>query len=121
MKPRFFMLVVAVSVGAIFLVTGCSGRDSEETLSVSVAAAALFESDVLPVINDSCKPCHTRGTGTENLTVYDTAKKKIEKIIDRINREEDSTGFMPVGGKKLTDYELLLFASWRDGGLAGHI
>ena len=89
----------------------------DRAVTISIRRSVAFSDDILPIIRGRCAPCHTRGTGTENLTVYATAQKKIEKILDRINRGQGSRGFMPLDGDKLPESELYLFSRWQDDGL----
>jgi hypothetical protein len=70
-----------------------------------------FADDILPILNASCTSCHS------TFSNYNTAKSKINTIIDRINRVQGSTGFMPKNGTKLPQNQLDLIQQWLDDGL----
>jgi|GEM_PF-1074003 len=76
-----------------------------------------YDTDIKPIINNNCMPCHVNGGGNTNYTVYTAAKNNINAIIDRVNRTQGSGGFMPKVGSKLSSVELSALAQWKTDGL----
>ena len=111
-----------VSIAVVVLLAvlaGCttSDKNAETTkLSDDVESVVTFSQDIKPLLQEKCSPCHAGGNQV-TLTQYDNAKAKIDAIIDRINREEGSSGFMPRGRDKLSAPEINLFESWRSAGI----
>lgn len=71
----------------------------------------FFTNDIKPLIQSKCSGCHTTGPNTK-YNVYATASSGINSIINRINRDQGTTGFMPKGANKLSSAELALFQQW---------
>lgn len=86
------------------------------TISVRIPPPVTFVSDIRPVIQGSCAPCHTGGS-QPNLTVYANAKQRIGNILGRITLSEGSADFMPRGRSKLSASRIELFEEWQSDGL----
>ena len=69
---------------------------------------AYYSESVLPIMKQSCITCHsgTNPSGNLLLTEFTSVKTSMGKTLDRVNREEGSAGFMPLGGEKLTNSDL---------------
>jgi hypothetical protein len=89
----------------------------DRAVEIIVRAFVTFNDDIKPLVEFRCAPCHTFGTGTENLTVYETAAKKPDKIVTRIELPSTDRLAMPPGGPQLTELNRSLFIRWRDEGL----
>lgn len=78
-----------------------------------------YTNDVLPLIQARCSPCHlpTKGGNKANFENYASASKYAAQMIDRIQIEKGSRGFMPMKGEKLSAEEITVFKKWVDGGM----
>ncbi len=88
------------------------------TINVTALKKITFTDDIQPIIMSSCSPCHAYG-GSEKTYVssYDNAKADIDNIINRINRDQGTAGFMPMSGTKLDAATIALFEQWKTEGL----
>ena len=109
-KPGAYKIPVTVSndVGEVRI---------DSAVELTVRAFVTFNDDIKPLVEYRCAPCHTFGTGTENLTVYETAAKKPDKILTRIQLPSTDRRAMPPGGPQLSELDRSLFVRWRDEGL----
>ncbi len=92
----------------------------EEVFTIEVEKAndeaISYQADIRPLVNNRCAPCHITGVETK-WTEYNNTRRHIDDIIDRIQRSEGSTGFMPQSGSKLPQSEIDLYIQWRADGL----
>jgi hypothetical protein len=63
---------------------------------------------VTPILSQNCYSCHSGSapSGGLNLSTYESVLTSMETILDRVNRDEGSSGFMPSGGSKLSVSDL---------------
>jgi hypothetical protein len=72
-----------------------------------------YENDVKPILVNHCAPCHVAGgTHPSKYDNYTVAWDDICGIIDRVGSTQGSARFMPKGGSKLSDEEILLLNQW---------
>ena len=71
-----------------------------------------FASEIKPILNGNCTGCHS------NYSDYTSTKNDVDKILNRIQRQPGSTGFMPQGGQALTAAQIELIKKWKADGLA---
>ena len=76
-----------------------------------------FSVHIRPLLNTHCGECHSAGTSQTNYLDYDNSKNAITSILDRIQREEGASGFMPRNGNKLPQESIDLIQQWQDEGL----
>jgi hypothetical protein len=96
---------------------GISGSAINVVINVS-ALKTTYVADAKPIFVANCAPCHVGTGGNVNKwDQYDQAKAKINGILDRIQREPGSTGFMPNGGTKLSADKIAILKKWLDDGL----
>lgn len=107
------MKKVLVFLFSSLFVMSCT-NDSESDLQeeTSTTVEAKFTSDILPMIESKCKPCHVSGGSNTNYSSVANSKGAIVEIVNRINREASEQGFMPQGGTKLSTVELGKFDDW---------
>ena len=90
-------------------------------INVIVTVNALkttYNADVKSIFVASCTPCHlTGGANPNKWDQYAQAKAKINSILDRVQREQGATGFMPRGGSKLSAEKIAILKKWVDDGL----
>jgi len=77
-----------------------------------------YNADVKPIFVANCTPCHmAAGYNSLKLDQYAQSKAKINSILDRVQRNPGSTGFMPNGGTKLSDEKIAILKKCLDDGL----
>ena len=84
-----------------------------------VVAKVTYDKDIKTILVTNCTPCHLAGGANPNKwDQYDMAKSKIDKILDRIQREPGTTGFMPRNGTmKLSADNIAKLKQWVTDGL----
>jgi mono/diheme cytochrome c family protein len=110
MKTKLFLLAV-FSVSLIL--TSCS-KDEDEPAVTKVT----YNNAAKSVLVTNCAPCHvTEGANPNKWDDYNTAKAKIDAILDRVNRDATAAGFMPNGGAKLSASKIDILTQWKADGL----
>ena len=103
---------------AVLLVTAFQFCHSTKQAQ-GAAAKVSFASNVQPIIQGSCSPCHIAGQGrAKALNSYDAAKTNVDEIIARVKRNPEDKGFMPMRHPKLSDSTIAVFERWKETGLA---
>jgi hypothetical protein len=109
-KVVFFSLI---AVGAIFQFCSSSKKAQSSVAKVSYA------SNVQPIIQANCSPCHIPPQGrAKPLNTYEAAKANGDSILARINRRPEEKGFMPMRHPKLPDSTIAVFQRWKEAGFA---
>ena len=70
-----------------------------------------FSTDIKPLIDSKCASCHP------TYSEYETSKINIDEILNRVQLNEGTRGFMPKGGTKLSNESIQLLKDWLDTGL----
>ncbi len=77
-----------------------------------------YNADVKSILVASCAPCHLAGGANPNKwDQYDHTKAKINSILDRVQRDVGSAGFMPRNGAKMPADKIAILKKWVDDGL----
>lgn len=88
--------------------------------STSKRAAAIpkvnYITDVQPLINEKCAPCHTTGNKKKLLT-FEDSKESIDDMIARVHLNPGEKGFMPFKKEKLSDSLINVLVKWKSDGL----
>lgn len=71
-----------------------------------------FMNDIKPILVSNCTGCHS------NYNDYTSTKNDVDKILNRIQRQPGTTGFMPQGGQSLPAAQIELIMKWKADGLA---
>jgi len=96
---------------------GVAGSAISVVITVN-AAKITYLADVKPIMTASCGACHLAGgTNPNKFDEYTPTKTKIATIIDRVKREQGSTGFMPRNGTKLSADKIAILEKWVADGL----
>jgi uncharacterized membrane protein len=98
----------------------CKPTQQATTLSVIPTNAVSYATDIRPLMQKSCTPCHFPQHGFKKmLDTHEAAKANINEIIRRIQLSVMDEQFMPFKSKKLllTAEEIKLFQEWVAGGL----
>ena len=107
------VLFSLIALGALFQF--CSSPKNAQTVA---PAKVTFASNVQPIIQNSCSPCHIAGQGKATpLNSFDAAKAHADEIVDRIKRNPGEKGFMPMRHPKLSDSTINVFVQWKEDGL----
>ncbi len=84
-----------------------------------VVAKITYDKDIKPILLTNCTPCHLAGGANPNKwDQFAMASSKITSIIDRVQREPGTTGFMPRNGTmKLSADNIAKLKQWVTDGL----
>jgi cytochrome c553 len=84
---------------------------------LAAPVAVNYETNVQPIIQTSCAPCHIAGKGNKkSLDNYLAAKDNVDEILARIQKSPTEKGFMPVMHDKLPDATIAVIANWKAAG-----
>lgn len=109
-----------VSVALVLFTTAfvfqfCS---SSKKAAIAAPTAFTYESNVKPVIQSNCAPCHIAGKGNKkSLDNFADASGAAGDIIARIQKNPGEHGFMPMRNPKLSDSTIAVFVDWQKSGL----
>ena len=76
-----------------------------------------YATNLQPTIAGNCSPCHVGQAKSGHLDTYLDAKKRIDDMITRIQKNPTEKGFMPFKHAKLPDSTIQVFVKWRNDGL----
>ncbi len=82
--------------------------------------ATSFVTDVQPLIQAKCSPCHlpSKGGFKTSFETYAAAQKYAAAMVVRIEKNPGESGFMPFKQTKLSAEEIAVFKKWvSDGAL----
>ena len=79
--------------------------------------AITFTKNIKAIITSNCNSCDGANGNQTNFTNYDNAKTGADGILNRIQREEGTSGFMPRNGSKLSQEDINLIKQWKTDGL----
>ncbi|HET9825328.1 MAG TPA: hypothetical protein VFP87_08340 [Chitinophagaceae bacterium] len=117
MKKYFAM---ATALVAVILLSNCHSakKTAGKTTAKSTMPAVTYHTNMETVIANNCSPCHfpSKGGNKTPFDSYDAAKKNIDSMIVRIEKNPSEKGFMPFKRPKLSDSTITLFKQWRDAG-----
>ena len=113
-KPSPVMTLLFFGIMMLFLYS-CKKEEliSEPELE-DTSLGTKFLVHIRPLLNTHCGECHSAGTSQTNYLDYDNAKNAITSILDRIQREEGASGFMPRNGNKLPQESIDLIQQLQD-------
>jgi len=82
--------------------------------------AVSYATDIVPIMQRSCTPCHypAQGGRKEPLDSYAAVSNHIDEMIARVSMSKLNPKYMPYNGKKdaLSPEEIELFKAWVAGG-----
>ena len=107
------ILILLVLLIGVFQFCSSSKKAQGATM-----AKTTYATNVQPIIQASCSPCHIPPQGrAKPLNTYDAAKANADDIIARVGRNPEDKGFMPMKHPKLADSTISVFVKWKEGGL----
>ena len=108
MRKILFSLMVICAL--CFLQSHNNATTYKEPTTVSYAK------DIVPILQNSCTPCHFPPDGRkEPLDSYEAVKKNIVEVIERVKLPTDHRKFMPFKSKKpvLSDSLIVVLETWQ--------
>ncbi len=88
----------------------------DESASTNVVKPTVFyEANILPIIQQSCMPCHSSSSQGLHLDSYLGVKEEIDDVIYRISLPQNDPKFMPKNLKKpaLTIDQINMIKKWK--------
>ncbi len=107
-------ILLALTLFLALIFVACSKKASPGKVKMTT-----YETDVLPLIQVKCTPCHlpSKGGFKANFETYASAMKFGADMVVRIQRNPTDRGFMPFKHDKLSEAEIAVFKKWVDGGM----
>lgn len=119
--PNFICMkkVVLFSLLAVVVTAFQFCHSSKKAQGSATVAKVSYASNVQPIIQGNCSPCHIAGQGrAKALNSYDAAKTNIDDILSRVKRNPEDKGFMPMRHPKLSGETIAVLENWKASGLA---
>ena len=110
---------IYIVLSFLILLPACEKNVEEDHKVVSEDCSqveAYYSESVLPIMEQRCIGCHsgTNPGGNLLLTGFTSVKTSMDQILDRVNREQGSAGFMPQYGAKLANSDLVILQTFFD-------
>lgn len=111
---------LSISMIMLFSVLSCS-NDSESDLKNPTPILVTYNTDVKPIVQGNCIPCHTdppvNGAPMRLTTYYDVRYAITNRgLLDRISRPQGAPGMMPNGGTRLAQNKIDIMTQWKADG-----
>ena len=112
---REFKLKKIINVVLLLLISfyGCERNVEEDPNDITPDCSnveAYYTENVAPILESNCTVCHSGPTPTAGLSLdsYSVVFIAIKSgdVLDRVNRDQGTNGFMPNGGTKLSNANL---------------
>ena len=125
-KNKMKKLFVSSVVIAVIVFAACTPKTNPSTTATTNPTteepkpmATTYTSEVWPLIQSKCTPCHipSKGGRTASFETYESAKKYGAQMITRIELNPTDRGFMPFKHDKLSADEIALFKKWVADGM----
>lgn len=97
---------------AIIVFAACTKKASPAKV-----VPTTYTTDILPLVQSKCQPCHGKGSNKGDFLSYESAKRYAAEMLDRVMIAPGGRGFMPKNHDKLADTEIALIKKWIEGGL----
>lgn len=107
--------LIALMIPLSMLLINCSSTQKGNPGYVDIKKIS-YTSDIKPIIENSCTPCHIPPQGKkEAFDSYEHVKENIDAIISRVKLPQDNRKFMPPVNKKpaLTDAQVAVLIEWQ--------
>jgi hypothetical protein len=109
--------LLALSAVIAVIVFACTPKAAPVQSNVPKTS---FATDVNPIIQNNCSPCHipSKGGRMANFDSYDSSKKYITSMIVRVQLDPSDVKFMPFKLKKpaLTAAQIQTLKNWQLNG-----
>ncbi len=112
-----YNLIYPIIIILMISILGCENNIAEDQISESkdcTNVETYYSEEVSPIMEQSCTGCHSgvAPSGGLGLDSYSSVRNSMGPILDRVNREEGTSGFMPQGSSKLTGNELSILQTF---------
>lgn len=105
--------ILNITLFCLILISACvknvEPKIEDSTMDCTIVEA-YYTDHVAPILLANCinYGCHTSTnlSGQLDLSIYTSVKTKLPSILDLVNRDQGSSGFMPMGKPKLSDANL---------------
>jgi len=116
-------LFSAITLITLTIFVSCAkktGPASGSAAEVPKPKATSYTTDVLPLLQARCTPCHfpSKGGNKANFEIYASASKFGTAMLERVQKNPGERGFMPMRNAKLSEAEITTIKKWAEGGLA---
>lgn len=116
-------LFAALTLVTLIIFASCAKKTTSAGSSTTEAAkpkATSYTTDVLPLLQAKCTPCHfpSKGGNKANFETYATASKYGAAMLERVQKNPGERGFMPMRNPKISETEIATIKKWIEGGLA---
>lgn len=103
-----FLERISLSSISFFPLSGCANNIAEELVEDCSKAEIFYAKRVAHIMAQNCVSCYSSPSslGNQRLDSFLPDQSSIQVILDRVNRDSGSAGFMPLGGNKLTNDQL---------------
>lgn len=96
--------------------SGTNNNNPPPTTTPSAPISPSYAVDIAPILqNRGCNGCHGYTFATASAEAGPATN--VRRILNRINRTQGSTGFMPKNGTKLPQSEINKIQEWFDSGM----
>lgn len=115
MKRKSYSLALVVLISSIIAVSLSACKPTQKTTAASGENKISYATEIAPLIQKSCSPCHFPESGKkEPLNTYVTMKEHIGSVINRVELSQSDEKFMPFKMKKapLTAAEIKVLKDW---------
>ena len=99
--------------------SGCEKNVEEDQENKTVDCSAVetyYNENVAPILSSNCNGCHSGATAAAGLSLdsYTSVYSEIKSgnVLDRVNRNNGDNGFMPQGGQKLSNANLVILQTF---------
>lgn len=109
---------LAIVLALIFAACAKKATPAQSAAEPPKAKATSFVTDVQPLIQMKCAPCHlpSKGGNKASFETYAGAQKFAAEMVSRIERNPGDRGFMPFKQPKLSADEIAVFKKWVSDG-----
>jgi len=93
---------------------GCANNVAEDSDQDCIEAESFYVETIAPILSQNCVSCHSGGSPAFDLSLdsFTSVRNSMESILDAVNRDQGSAGFMPQGGSKLTEDQITSLQSF---------
>jgi uncharacterized membrane protein len=109
--------------GAAFFLFGCTSNTIDDVMEpIEITPELVTYQDVRFVFENICTQCHSnppQNGAPMPLDTYINVRNAVlnRPLLDRISREEGTSGAMPLGGPRLPQATIDLIIQWNENGL----
>ena len=102
----------------LFVLFSSCTYNSLTPLPVCESENPSFITCVKPIIDNHCLSCHYASSSSGDLSDYNTVREYVINgdLLDRIQRNQNEEGFMPLGGNKLDQEQIEVLIKWKNNG-----